>query len=238
MMLKKYIKVYDRGTMNMKERKSFFGSKMMDIEDDIIIDNRSIQYSEVTSTDNYGYQYFDVALSETEDNITNSLNDLKKKYHTISTQTQDLFNLKYNTKWVIDVDAQNILRDYLFYKIKEARSFKTIKRENTKRKDINLSIYDYVDYNIIDRYMLTSVDLYINYLDIVTDSSVVKPNIKQYDIQFDDGIYDSSYYVKDFNLIKNDNIESLGNIKIIYSQIKNSDRYRMDYYFNLVYQKI
>ena len=73
-MIKKYIVESDNGTKNMKTIKSFFGTKLIDIEDSIIIDNKSIRYSDIS-----GYQYFNIEyLGATENEQLIDLTDLSR----------------------------------------------------------------------------------------------------------------------------------------------------------------
>jgi hypothetical protein len=239
LMLKKYSKEFDKGTKNMKELKSYFGSKLIDIEDNILIDNTAIQYNELQDGINDGFQYYNIdKLGGTEVPVVKDLTELKHQYHTIETLTQNIQDLENNTKWLINIDIKNILREYLFTRIKEARSFKTIKKADTKSKNINLSIYKFIDINVLDRYELDTIDFYVKYEDILRSSTIYKTKLSQYNIQFDDTIYDLTYLRKDFSLIKRDQIENLEPIKIIYAQTKSSLDYKLNYYFNIKYKKI
>ncbi len=238
LMIKKFRKEFIRGTMNMMEIRSFFGSKLMDIEDTIVVDNSSIQYTQLTDVNNYGYQYMDPMLASTEENFIVNLTDIKGQYHTIKPLNQNIYDLQYNTKWYITIDTRNILRDYLFLRIKEARSFKSVKSADTLKGDVNLAIYEYIDYNIIDRYQFENIYLYVKYENLVSDSKVVKNATIQYSPVFNDDIIDESTLVKDYNLKKSDALENLKPIIILYSQTKKSSEYRFDYYFNIYFEKI
>ena len=47
------------GTKSYYEPRTFFGSKMINVENTIIIDEKTIQYSEINdNTNNNGYQYY------------------------------------------------------------------------------------------------------------------------------------------------------------------------------------
>jgi len=233
LMIKKYIVESDNGTKNMKTIKSFFGTKLIDIEDSIIIDNKSIRYSDIN-----GYQYFNIEyLGATENEQLIDLTDLKNTYHTISLQTQSIIDIENSTKWSIDIDIKNILKKYLFGKIKESRTFKTIKTIDTKNSDIDDSIYSFIDYNILNRYELDKIDFYVKYTNFNT-SNVFNNNIIQYNPIFIDILYNDTYLIKNYNLIKKDQFENLTNIKILFNQIKPSTDYKFDYYFNINYKKI
>jgi hypothetical protein len=229
LMIKQYNVIYDNGTKNMKTSKSFFGTKLIDIEDSITIDNISIKY-----TDIYGYQYFNTNPIEKETIL--NLSELKKRNHQIKLQTQNDFNISNNTIWEIIINIEEILRQYLFFKIKESRTFKTVKQEHTKNNDINLSIYDFINFNILNKYKIDHVDFYIKYKSILNNNKFDKS--VQYDPIFDNTILKSENLIKNYTFIKKDEFDNLSNIKIIYNQIKNSLEYKFDYYFNLIYKRI
>ena len=239
LIIKRYSKKTDKGTKNMKEIKSYFGSKLIDIEDTIFIDNTAIQYTELQDGINDGFQYYNIEkLGGTEVSILKDLTELKEQYHTLSILTQNIQDLENNTKWLIVIDIKNILREYLFTRVKESRSFRTIRKDDTKNRNINLSVYKFVDNNILDRYELGDIDFYVKYEDILKDSTIYTKRLKQYDSEFDDTIYDILNLKKDFSLIKRDPLENLEPIKIIYNQIKSSLDYKFNYYFNISFKKI
>ena len=233
LMIKKYNIEYDNGTKNMKTVKTFFGTKLIDIEDAIIVGNNSIQY-----TDNNGYQNYNITNVETKEIETLvDLTVLKLDNHTIETQTQDIFSMENNTKWKIDIDIKKILREYLFAKIKNARTFKTLKVANTKDNNINLSIYDFINLNILNRYSLSTIDFYLTY-ETLNTNNIFNTNLVQYNPTFDETLFDDSNLITDYTLIKKDQFENLTPIQLMYNQIKKSSEYRFNYYFNINFKRI
>jgi hypothetical protein len=231
LMLKRYTVEYDNGTKNMNNFKSYFGSNLIDIEDIINIDNNTIQYS-----DENDYQYYDnTNTNETNKNL--NLTTLKDEYHTLSIQTQDIYNIQNNTKWNIDIDIKSILKEYLFARIKENRTFKTVNKGDTKNKDINDSIYNFITYNIINRYEFYSLNLYVKYNKLRT-TNIFNTNSTQYNNIYNSNIYDDENEITSFNLIKKNQFENLSKIKIQFNQIKSSTEYNFDYYFNINFKKI
>lgn len=115
------------GTMNQKELRTFFGGKVIYSEDTINVNSDSINFSQIVSNYNNGYQYYEPnILPGWETEFFENLTDLKSNNHTISlfSQTQD--DITNNTRWQINIDGATILRDYLFFKIKERRVFKIV----------------------------------------------------------------------------------------------------------------
>jgi len=232
-MIKKYNIEYDNGTKNMKTVKTFFGTKLIDIEDTIIIGNNSIQY-----TDDNGYQYYNIDNTQTNEIETLiDLTTLKFQNHTIQIQTQDISNIENNTKWIIEIDIKKILKEYLFARIKESRTFKTLKTINTKDNDINLSIYDFINLNILNRYKLSTIDMYLKY-ETLNTNNIFNTNLVQYNPIFDESLFDDANLITDYTLIKKDEFENLTPIEILYNQIKKSSEYRFNYYFNINFERI
>ncbi len=61
--------------------------------------------------------------------------------------------------------VQHILKDYLFFKIKEQRVFKNINSANeVYSNNINNAIYEYITSNIFRRYRLNKIDFYVELL--------------------------------------------------------------------------
>lgn len=226
------------GTNSEKEFRNFLGSKMVEIEDTIIIDDISIQYSEVVSDGNdRGFQHF-IYNSDLEIIFLKNLSILKNENSSIELQSQSFVDLDNNTRWLIRINCKKILEDYLFLRIKENRTFKCIYYQDLNGYDINTYIRRYINQNILNRYQFDRIDLYIKYFSIVEDSNIYT-NIKlKFNPEFNRDI------VSDENLVKNVNIQQISNIlymnelKVFYNQIKKSTEYKFDYYFNIHFSKI
>jgi len=128
LMLKKFSVNSVPGTMNQQELRTFFGGKIIYSEDNIFINGDSISFSQVIDNYNNGYQYYDYNTipADWEIQFSENLTDLKANNQTISLFNQDSVALNSNTKWQIIVNGTSILKDYLFFKIKEQRVFKVI----------------------------------------------------------------------------------------------------------------
>jgi len=236
--LKKFEKEYVNGTYNLIEQKVFFNSKIMDIEDEIIIDNKSIQYYQIIDNNDdfgFGYQYYTKISKEKFEFLDVIV--LKKSNHSITLLQQDDVDKMYNTKWSININSRNILREYLFAKVKEYRTFKTLKSSDFLNKNINASIYDYINNNILDRYMVSKTNLYIKYVNI-TDNSVISETIKQYNPKYDHSVKNDINYVKNANTLQSNTADVLSDIIINYSQTKPSTEYKFDYYYEIIFNKI
>jgi hypothetical protein len=95
-MIQQYKKEPVIGTKTAKEVKSFFGTNLVDIEDEIVISDISIQYSDTPSTDpnNPHYQYYDLTtlVTEQEVNTLRSLDDIKFENHSVDLYKQNYTN--------------------------------------------------------------------------------------------------------------------------------------------------
>lgn len=237
LILRQFNRNYVPGTMNQKELRTFFGGKIIYSEDSIYINDDSISFSQVVSNINNGYQYYDINTipSNWETQFNENLTDLKSNNHTISLYSQTQSEVNNNTRWQIIINGSNILKDYLFFKIKEQRVFKVINANETYSNDINNAIYEYISNNIFARYRLTSVDFYVSYYDISTQN--VYDNIKlQFNPTFDESVYRAENKTN-MNVIGY-NPYNFDSISILYNQSKPSNKYGFNYYFDLNFTKI
>lgn len=236
-MLKKFSTNVVPGTMNQKELRTFFGGKMIYSEDNIYINDDSINFSQVVSDYENGFQYFDNTTIPDywETQFYENLTDLKDNNQTISLFNQTSTNMNNNTRWQININGSNILKDYLFFKIKEQRVFKIIHSNEVYTNNINNAIYEYISYNIFSRYRLDKVNFYVSYYDIKNQTTY--DNIKlQFNPKFNQDVYKNEN-LTNINVVGYDPYK-FDKITILYNQSKPSDQYCFDYYFDLNFTKI
>ena len=237
LILKKFSVNSVPGTMNQQELRTFFGGKIIYSEDNIYINDDAIKFSQVVSDYNNGYQYYDIntipASWETEFN--ENLTDLKNNYQNISLYNQTAADINNNTRWQINISASKILRDYLFYKIKEQRVFKVIRENDIYSNNINNAIYEYINKNIFSRYRLNKISFYANYYDI-TQQTIYDNISLQYNPQFDVSVYNDSN-LTNINISGYDPYK-FDTVTILYNQSKPSDKFGFNYYFDLNFTKI
>lgn len=222
------------GTKETRDVKTFFGSKMVKIEDTILIDNSNIQYSEVfnaTNQNNNGYQYF-----KDNDNIEKirykNLSDLKLNNHDINLVSQPEIDLKNNTQWLIKINWKNILIEYIFYQLKKMRTFKCIKYTDILNENINLYIKEYIKENLLNRYEFSELNFYIEYFDLEDGDENIDPNLLFNPI-FDINVKNEGNRVKNINAIKSKDF-----LNINYKQTKSSEEMKFNYYFDIIFNKI
>lgn len=222
------------GTRTHHEMRTFFGSKMMEIEDYITVDDSTIQYSEmydVLNPNNNGYQYYeDVDLLE-KIYLVNLFN-VKLEHHSINLLPQSDIDMENNTNWLLTINYEDILMDYIFYKIKESRSFKSIKYTDVLSENINNYIRNYIRTNILNRYEIDKIDLYVKYISLSDGDININPLI-QFNPLFDKNVKDEKHLVKNVNSLNDGRT-----LNINYKQIKKSSEYKFDYYFDINFIKI
>ena len=222
------------GTKSSFDSRTFFGSKMIDIEDSITIDDRLIQYSEVFDTDdkrNNGYQYYS-DLDNVEKIYLVSLFDVKNDYHTVTLGSQSDIDLRLNTNWTILINWEDVLIEYIYLKLKESRTFKTIKFENVLSENINLYIRKYIENNLISRYGFNSINFYIKYFDLDDGDEDKDPNLVF------NPIFDASIK-SDENQVKNVNTTLFPTLlNVQYKQTESSQFKKFHYYFDLIIDKV
>jgi len=238
--LKKFTTEKVHGVYNIVEEPTFFCSKVMDIEDIVEITDKSIEYYQIYENgnpyNNNGYQYF--VKNFTEQFYILDAVKLKLNNHNIVLVQQSSLDEQFNTKWQIQINVKTILTEYLFAKIKEARTFKSMKPSNFINNNINQSVYDYITNNLLDRYRFSKLDLFVQYIDIKNNQLYSDLAIKQYDPMYSSSIELDEYIVKNLNLQQDSLVDTLADVYVLYSQIKPSTDYKFDYYFNVYFEKI
>jgi hypothetical protein len=220
-----YSRVY--GTFNMKEESSFFGSKMLEIEDILDLNNQSIIYYQ-----NLNKEQIDLEIETSLSPVVYSLSDDKKNNHTLvldDNQSESQKNSQ--TKYIMTIQLKTILENYLFATLKQYRTFDGVRNNMCFNNNVNFSIKEYISKNILDRYKFEKLELYIRYIDLrdqnvrrfinnwySSDDIIVKENILskiQTETEFDESV-----------------------IKVLFSQDKSSQQYSFEYYFKLSWVKL
>jgi len=216
------------GTLNMVEESTFFGAKMLEVEDSIIIDNQDIIYYQRTNG-----EQLDVSVETSLDSYVYSPggnNGDKFKNHTLVIDTtQPKFQLDNNTRWILTIDLKTILTNYLFATLKKYRTFEGVKNDMTMFNDVNVAVTSYVRSNVLDRYKYKSVELYVRYQDLRSQ------NLLRYNNTWSTNIIDPTYKLIK---IQTETEFDQSSIKIMFNQEKPSSSYKFDYYFNILFEKI
>jgi hypothetical protein len=216
---------YTYGTYNMLEESNFFGSKMLEIVDEIQILDQNIIYYQ----NNIGEQ-IDISIESTlNSNIYSALNSKQINHKLVLDPSQSDFTKDSNSKWILSINLNGILSDYIFSEIKKNRTFEGIKNNMTVYNDINVGIKNYIKNNVINRYKLNTIEFYIDYLDLKTNNNFRYNNNWNYKIN------SSVYQLKRY---ETETYFDGSQIKIMFSQFKPSNLYNFDYFFNVSFKKI
>jgi hypothetical protein len=220
------------GTFLMHEKRSFFGSKMMDIEDLFTITELSIPFKE----DSILHQQ----TSTNIENINNIYNFdvLKKSAHTIqlAPQQPELQRVELPS-WQLIIDTDSLLENYLFAKIKEARTFEDVLNNQTRKASVDIAIKEYISINLMNRIKVKTVKMYARYYSLLDN-----PNLLRYDVKYDLTVKTAALNnIIDANAIDNIQIDKSlidDTTIVIYKQTKNALLFKFDYYYDVVYEKI
>ena len=213
------------GTLNMLEESTFFGAKMLEIEDSISIDVLDIIYYQ-----NQNNEQLDLSIESSFASIVYSSKDNKEINHTLVLDpSQPKFQMDNNTRWILTIDLKTIITDYLFATLKKYRTFEGIKNDMNIYANTDTAIKSYINYNILNRYRYKSIQLYVNYVDLRNQSTL------RYNNEWNKNTIAIS------NLLTKLQTETEfdeSSIKVTFNQEKPSSTYRFDYYFNIYYKKI
>lgn len=215
-------KVY--GTYNMVEESNFFGSKMLEVEDFIDIINQDIIYYQKDTG-----EQLDIVVESTLSSIVYYSSISKKDNHTlVIDDSQPSYQLNKNTRWILDIDLNQIFTDYLFATLKKYRTFEGLKNQMTLEKDVNVAIRKYITNNVLNRYKLSSIDLFIKYTDLRNQ------NLLKYKNVWNNTLGDEFK----MNKIQTDTAFDSSTVKVLFEQEKPSETYNFEYYFNISFVKI
>jgi hypothetical protein len=215
------------GTLNMKEESSFFGSKMLEIEDSLELHNQGIVYFQ-----NLLNEQLDLDVEKTSNPIIYLVSDDKKANHTlVLDDSQNDFQKNGLTKYIITIDLKAILENYLFAILKQYRTFEGVRNSMCSTKDVNFSIRNYITKNVVDRYKFDRIELYVRYQDLRDQ------NLRRYSNVW---VSDESISVKEYlnSKIQTDTEFDFSSIRVLFNQEKSSQEYNFEYYFKLFWVKL
>lgn len=213
------------GTFNMEEESSYFGSKMLEIEDSLRIGNSSIIYYQ-----NQNNEQLDLEKEyDFPPLLYNTVND-KKTYHSLNLdEFQTQLEKNNYAKWNMTINLRTVLRNYLFATLKNARTFDGVSNDMTMNKSVDFSIKEYIERNVINRYTFSGLDLYIVPIDLLSVGSLKYQNV------WDETIDDERYKFTKFSTVTDFKFED---IQVFFSQEFSASQYAFRYYYNLNFNKL
>ena len=217
------------GTLNMVEESTFFGAKMLEIEDSIIIENLDVIYYQKSNNE----QLDESIESSIPSNIYSSSDDKLLNHILILDTTQTQNQLDSNTRWILTIDLKTILTNYLLATFKKYRTFEGVKNDMTMYNDVNISIKNYILFNVLNRYKYKGIELYVKYQDLRSGQS--NQNLLRYKNTWSTNIVNSTYKL---TKIQAQNAFDDSSVKISFNQEQPSSNYNFEYYFNILFEKI
>lgn len=218
-----YAKVH--GTFNNLEKTSFFGSKMLEVEDSITIGSKSVIY--------YQKDNFEQVDSVTESKLNPSVFDVSTfkylSHKLVLNQSQSESQKNDKTKWILTISIQDILVNYLFAILKEYRTFEGVLNNMTIYNDVNVAIKNYILNNVTNRYKFKSIDLYLEYVDLKGQNVLRFNNFFEQTAETNGTKLNKIETSIDYN-------QTI--LEVRFDQEKSSSQYAFNYYFNLNFEKI
>lgn len=213
------------GTLSMKEESSFFGSKMLEIEDSITIENQNLVWYQTLDGDQ-----IDESIESSLPPISYSASENKKLNHTLvidPNQPQSQRDTK--TRYTMVINLQEILVSFLFGTLKQYRTFEGVRNNMIVSQNVDFAIREYIIKNVIDRYKFEKVQIFIRYNDLRGQ------NILRFKNNWNNLLTSESDRLQRFETqTEFDDSE----VTINFNQEKVSSLYSFDYYFKLFWVKI
>lgn len=213
------------GTFNMLENSAFFGSKMLEIEDVLNVLNKNILYYQADNKE----QIDPIVEANNTPIIYNTVADKKSNHSLVLDESQSETDKQLNTKWLMQVNLNTILSNYIFAIMKESRTFQGVKNSMTLSNDVDIALKDYIAKNVVTKYRFTNIELYLKYRDLKSQ------NILRYKNDFSELIESEENKVKKIQ----SNVSYDGTLLTInFKQEQPSNNYSFEYYYNLYFDKI
>lgn len=212
------VRVY--GTFNMVEESNFFGSKMLEIEDAIDITNQEVIYYQ-----NANGEQIDFSIESSLQSYNySSITDKELNHTLVVDDSQPVYQKTENTRWILTIDLEKIIKNYLFANLKKYRTFEGVRKDMTIYDDVNVAIKNYIDFNVYDRYKVESIELYVSYKSLRSQNILRLKNTWNKNIVSDD------------NRMRKAQVEYSLNgstAKITFNQEQPSKDFSYDYFFNV-----
>jgi hypothetical protein len=215
-------KVY--GTYNMFEESNFFCGKMLEIEDFVYIENQDLIYYQKSTG-----EQLDIIIESSLQSYVYSSPTSKKDNHKLKLdETQPAYQKNNNTRWILEVNLKEIFYNYIYSILKKYRTFEGLRNEMTTENDVNVAIKKYITNNILPRYKFNKIDL------LVESQSLRDQDILRYKNNWKPSLTSSNLLSK----IQTETAFDDSIIKVTFNQERSSEDYCINYFFNLLYEKI
>jgi len=213
------------GTFNMVEHSSFFGSKMLEIDDSISIKNDNIIYYEQSN----GEQLDANVESALPQIVYNAVDDKRNNQILKLDDAQTDEQKQGNARWILDIQIQSVLRDYIFATMKKWRTFEGVKNNMTISNNVDSAIKEYIDKNVLNRYKFSKIEFFLQSVDLISVGGL------KYNNQYDPTIESSTTLYTKFSTETDANDLD---IRLKFYQELPANLNAFKYYFNLYFEKL
>jgi hypothetical protein len=212
------------GTYNMVEESSFFGSKMLFIENSINISNQSIIFYQTLNG-----EQLDISVESSLPSVIFNSSDDKFSNQVLSIDTsQTTYQKNTNTKWILNIDLKDALANYIYATLKQYRTFEGVTNVMTGSNNVNFAMKQYITNNVLTKYKYSNIILYVKYKDINKDvlryQNTWNPNINQAG--------------NILSRIQTQTAADGTSIKVLFTQEEPSNQFAFDYFFDLIFDRI
>jgi hypothetical protein len=218
-----YTKIW--GTFNMMEQSSFFGSKMLEIEDNLQIKNENIIYYQNSNSEQLDL----IAERNLPQVVYDTVLDKQRNHRLFLDDSQIDTDRNANTAWILEIDIRNILENYIFATMKRWRSFEGITNNMTYDGSVDAALSDYIKKNVINRYKFSRVEFYLKSTDLLTIGKLKFVNTYDVNIETETNLFKKFQTETDQNDL---------DIRLKFYQSKPGGQYSFSYYYNLYFEKL
>jgi hypothetical protein len=162
--------------------------------------------------------------------VYSSADDKNINHQLIIDETQTSYSKENSTTWILEIKLKNIISNYIFSELKRWRTFEGIRTNMTSDNDVNSALKNYVSYNVVDRYKLSRIDLYVQYKDLRSQNILRYKNVWNPEI--------ASNPQNKTTKFQSDTYSDGSYTKITFNQEKPSSLYSFDYFFNIYFEKL
>jgi hypothetical protein len=213
------------GSFNMLESSSFFGSKMLEIEDSISIKNENIIYYQSATG-----EQIDLAVERTLPQLVYDTVEDKRIYSTLNIDDSKLKGFRdENVPWILDIQVNTILSNYLFAVMKKFRTFEGLPNNLTYDNSVNAALRQYIQKNVINRYRFSKIEFYLKSISLLTTGRL------KYDNRWNVNIETGANLFSKFQTETEFGTEDL---RVLFFQPESANSFCFDYYYNLYFEKI
>ena len=198
---------------------------MLEIEDNILIADDSIIYYQKLNN-----EQLDLIIENSLPPIIYNASNDKKSNHTITIdESQSKYQLDNQTTWIMNINLNQILSDYIFAELKHSRTFEGVQNNMTIYNDVNVAMKEYITKNVLNRYKYISISLYLTY------NELKNQNILRYNNIWDSTIISPSNLIQ---RIQTETSYDYSELQVTFNQEKPSSQYSFNYYFSILFNKI